>query len=154
METAVAAQWEAYQVHWDEPQDPTTYARFFVRTWPWPEALVVVEGDSVPPPGSIEALVDCPEPWCAHPSWVGDRYLRETLGLVKFSRELQRRHPGAALEAMTRGRFDGSLCPARSVDVAWARQLSLMGLRVHPHEPPARHLRYANEPAGATRWRG
>ena len=101
VEAAVAAQWRAYAVHIDEPYPLCTYADFVRVAWRGPDDLVIVEGDVIPPTGSIQALLDCPRPWCSHPSWVGDRYLDNTLGLVKFSFGLREVLPQLAEWALT-----------------------------------------------------
>jgi len=67
-----------------------------------------VEGDSIPPPGSIAALLACERPWCAHQSWVGDRYLPNTLGLVKFSAGLREVLPRLADIALAKEPYRGN----------------------------------------------
>jgi hypothetical protein len=102
VEAAVREQWPAYAVHLDQPHPLRTYADFVRTIWQGLGDIVIVEGDSIPPPGAIRGLLDCEHVWCSHPSWVGDRYLHNTLGLVKFSLGLQSVLPGLADEALSR----------------------------------------------------
>ena len=95
-------QWPGFAVHLDEPAPLRTYADFWRTVWQGIGDIVCVEGDSIPPPGSIKALLDCPQSWCTHESWVGDRYLANTLGLAKFSAALQGAFPMLAHSALSR----------------------------------------------------
>lgn len=187
---ALEAQWPAYAVHLDEPHPLASYADFVRVAWKGPDDLVIVEGDSIPPEGSIARLLECPEPWCSHPSWVGDRYLDNTLGLVKFSYGLRSTLPYLAEIALTVGSYRiggrnrglGDFEPARhlglveiepsvakvwpelreaayemrlnpgtsahpkAIDMRLVYELLKAKIRVHVHQPPAPHLRYANDP--------
>lgn len=107
VEAAVKTQWPAYAVHLDDPHPLASYADFVRTAWTGWGDLVIVEGDCIPPPGSIPALLDCPEPWCTHASWVGDHYLDDTLGLVKFSAQLQQDQPYLADQALSKLPFRG-----------------------------------------------
>lgn len=186
----VAEQWPDYATHMDEPYPLCTYADFVRVAWRGPGDLVIVEGDVVPPPGAIEALLDCERPWCSHPSWVGDRYLDDTLGLVKFSAGLREVLPRLAESALTgqgwrwgprnRGLEDfrprkhlgvvplddsvlgvwpelagtasemayepGTDAHPKAIDMRLAYELSKARVALHVHQPPARHLRYENDP--------
>ena len=102
---AVARQWPNYAVHLDEPHPLATYADFMRTIWTGWGDVVVIEGDCIPPPGAIPALLACAEPWCSHPSWVGDHYLDDTLGLVKFSAALQEARPRLADQALAKPEF-------------------------------------------------
>lgn len=102
---ALAAQWPHYSVHLDQPYPLCTYADFVRVAWRGPGHLLIVEGDVVATEGSIQRLLDCPRPWCSHPSWVGDRYLDDTLGLVKFSAGLREVLPNLAEWALTGQRW-------------------------------------------------
>ena len=101
VEQAVSEQWPDYAVHLDEPHPLCTYADFVRVAWRGPDHLVIIEGDCIPPPDAITRLLDCERPWCSHPSWVGDRYLDNTLGLVKFSLGLRETLPLLAERALT-----------------------------------------------------
>src|SRR6266704_1510216 len=107
VEAAVAEQWPDYAIHLDEPHPLASYADFVRTVWAGPGDLVLVEGDSVPPAGSIARLLECERPWCSHPSWVGERYLDDTLGLVKFSLGLRQVLPKLADQALARGIWRG-----------------------------------------------
>lgn len=191
VEEAVAAQWPDYATHLDEPYPLATYADFMRVAWRGPHDLVIVEGDSVPPPGSIQALLDCDFPWCSHPSWVGDRYLNDTLGLVKFSLGLRSALPNLAEWALTGQRWrwgprnrglenftprphlglvpidesvlkvwpqlaeeayelalhPGTDAHPKAIDMRLGYELTKARIPLHVHQPPARHLRYPNDPA-------
>lgn len=105
VEAAVGEQYPDYAIHTDEPYPLCTYADFVRTIWAGLGDLVIVEGDSIPPPGSISRLLECDHPWCAHPSWVGDRYLNDTLGLVRFSQGLQETLPKFADSALAKPMF-------------------------------------------------
>lgn len=102
---SLITQWPEFAVHTDDPHPLASYADFVRVAWRGPGDLVIVEGDSVPPPGSILGLLECEHPWCSHPSWVGDRYLDNTLGLVKFSAGLRETLPNLAEIALTTGQY-------------------------------------------------
>lgn len=127
VERAVAEQWPDYAVHLDEPHPLRTYADFFRSVWAGLGDLVVVEGDSIPPPGAIRQLLDCPRDWCTHESWVGDRYLDNTLGLVKFSQLLQLQEPGLADKALSAPWLPGQ---------HWDRGLGMTAPQKHLGEVP------------------
>lgn len=134
--------------------DPYAYARDLSRLWAEGRPLVVVEGDVLPPEGAIPQLLECPEPWCAHELWTGERYDRYTLGLVKFSAELTER-PELAARAWRDPRGEGGWRSIlRSLDVAIAGALMAAQLEQHLHQPPAVHLRYASDPLLTSRLPG
>lgn len=104
---AVAEQWPDYAIHLDNPHPLCSYADFVRTAWAGLGDLVIVEGDVIPPPGSIARLLACERAWCSHPSWVGDHYLDNTLGLVRFSQSLQEVLPRLADQALAREPFRG-----------------------------------------------
>lgn len=190
VEAATAEQHPDYALHLDEPYPLCTYADFMRVAWKGPGDLVIVEGDSIPPEGAIPALLGCPRPWCSHPSWVGDRYLDNTLGLVKFSAGLRETLPQLAEWALTGQRwrwgprnrgledfnpaqhlgqvkidesvlrvwpslaeivYEMALNPGtdahpKAIDMRLAYELTKARIGLHVHQPPALHLRYANDP--------
>lgn len=150
VEAELREQWPAFARYLGRVLDQDSYARSVCQWWDAGRELVIVEGDSLPPPGSVAALLHCPAEWCAHPSWVGRAYLPDTLGLARFSGRLTRRLPELAWQALHRRRPAERWTPARQVDSNLARLLYHHGLSPHLHFPPARHLRYANEPVDAT----
>lgn len=107
MVQATAEQWPGFVLHLDEPHPLCTYADYVRTLWAGLGDLVIVEGDSIPPPGSLAGLLECPAPWCTHQSWVGERYLEDTLGLARFSAALQRFRPYLADEALSKPIFWG-----------------------------------------------
>lgn len=195
VEAAVAGQWPAYAVHLDQPYPLRTYADFVRTAWAGLGDLVIVEGDCIPPPDAIARLLDCERPWCSHPSWVGDRYLDNTLGLAKFSQGLQEVLPHLAEHALAKEEWRGNnwnrgleaykpspylgVVPVEASilavwpeleGLAWERRLE-RGTTAHPkaidmrldyelakarvglhvHQPPSKHLRYANDPTDWSR---
>lgn len=93
VEAAVSAQAPDYLLHVDDPWPQDSYARFIEADWRLDRDLVIVEGDVLPPPGAIAALLNCPQPWCMHRLWLADHYADITLGLCKFSAGLKARFP-------------------------------------------------------------
>lgn len=69
------------------------FAGLLRELWPEPGDLVVVEHDYLPPPGAIQALLDCGHNWCTHPAWIHDTYLVGSLNLARFSAALKAREP-------------------------------------------------------------
>ena len=106
--------------------------------------FVVVEHDMVPPPGSIDALFRCPEPWCGHSYTVemgdvvdlfGDL---GTLGLTCFKGEALDRVAEVlrGWGPITWSILDGSVYRALKIPVPPATS----GLSIHRHYPNAAHL--------------
>lgn len=125
-------------------EDDYAYATLLRQAWRAQGDLVVVEQDTVPPPGAIERLLDCHEAWCTHPHRVGSRHQVDTLGLACFRwalRELlqdladialappdhrwlsRRGHTGVDREAneATMRRYGGKSCVrvGAQLEVAW-----------------------------------
>lgn len=102
--------------------------------------LVLVEHDVVPPPGSIQALFECPEPWCGHAVELRGGPRCYTLSLVKFSAALLERD-GYRLRLALSDRLSGAASvPWSKCDTAIARALHIAGFRYHRHTPDATHL--------------
>lgn len=112
--------------------------------------FAVVEQDTVPPPGALDALFACPEPWCGHSYqvWQGD--IVEcfgdlgALGLTCFKGPAVR-----WLSLVLRGwapvtwsNLDGMVYRALRIPEPPA----LVGLKPHVHEPPATHLHNYGKP--------
>lgn len=81
-------------VHWQDPmaifretpeRQPFVYGDWLRAMWTGGTGFIWIEQDVVPPDGSIQAMRDCPEPWCTHGHWTGDRHDPQTFGFVKFS---------------------------------------------------------------------
>ena len=196
VEAAVAEQWPDYAIHLDDPHPLASYADFVRTVWAGLGDLVIVEGDSIPPPGAIAGLLECEHVWCSHPSWVGYGYLDNTLGLVKFSLGLQQTLPRLAETALAKepfrgqrwnrgladfepkrylGRVEvepsvlrvwpelagiaaeralerGTTSHPKAIDMRLDYELRKARVGIHVHQPPAPHLRYANDPAWLEGW--
>lgn len=89
-------QWGTVELTPQRPGHDYDYADDLRRLWRASGELVIIEQDVVPPPGSIRALIECPEPWCSHPHWVLSQYMTDSLGLTHFSQALRLRYPWLA----------------------------------------------------------
>lgn len=72
------------------------YSDFLLERWREGESFINIEHDVVPWPGAIEAIAECPEPWCGYAYHVGASldphpYWHPMLGCVKIGAELIRR---------------------------------------------------------------
>lgn len=146
VEAEVWRQHPGYHLHVDQPWPQDTYARYLTEEWTIPGDLVVIEGDVLPAPRSIQALLDCPRDWCLHRLWLADHYADITLGLCKFSAHLKRAMPW--LPGRSWFGQDGTrpVTHWKGIDIALAYELVKNGVQPHFHEPPPVHLRYANDP--------
>lgn len=70
-----------------------SYAQGLRERWTGVRDLVVCEADVEPAAGSLAELRECPHDWCVFRIWTGQRFDTDTLGLVRFSRRLQRGAP-------------------------------------------------------------
>jgi hypothetical protein len=99
------------------------YGELLARTWTGKKGFCLVERDIVPWPGAIQALWDCPKPWCGYTYMLGRGQLAQGLGCVRFSDDLvQTEQP--------------------DFDVAWHEMDGhlMEGLgSYHAHEPPVGH---------------
>lgn len=76
--------WPAIEWVWVGPDFAGSgYADLTRKWWLEGEPFIVVEHDVVPWPGAIEALIECPEPWCAHSHHHDHAFLRH--GSVEMS---------------------------------------------------------------------
>ena len=140
-------QWPDHSLWNVDPARVMDYGHWLREEWTGADHLVIVEHDVVPPPCSINALLQCSADWCAHPIWLGDHFSERTLGLVKFSRRLQQRWPGLLKLALPQWGEGRSFVHWRSVDSAIMRVLDFHGEAVHIHRPPARHIhKYPESP--------
>ena len=144
---ALKQQWPDYEEWILSPHLPFDYATYIREAWQGLEDLVIVEHDVIPPPCAVPALLACAAEWCSHPVSLGNHYSSHTLGLVRFSCSLQRRHPDLAAQALPGPGSGLKQVHWRSVDSALIRVLQFRGVPVHPHYPPAEHLhRYPGSP--------
>jgi hypothetical protein len=76
--------------------DEYAYSRYFAARWREREAFLNVEHDMVFGRGAVEALRDCPRPWCSVYYGPLDRKvdIRGFMGFMKFGREFIDAHHG------------------------------------------------------------
>lgn len=119
---------------------PFAYAQDLRQLWAMDDDVILVEQDVIPPENAIDQLLRCAEPWCTHPHWLGVRYCEDSLGLVKWSRELKRLRPDLFAQAI--GARPGQPWGAHhtACDVKISRVLTINGIRPHVHPTPTRHL--------------
>lgn len=46
--------------------DDLDYGRHFTELWNRGKPFVICEDDIIPSPGTVSALLECPQPWCSH----------------------------------------------------------------------------------------
>jgi len=107
------------------------YCRAVREVWE-KDDLLIVEGDKVLPDGMVTELRDCKMRWCTVPvlpSGTADYLLCHSIGLMKWSWEIQMPLPG---EFVTAREMDG-----------WLRGHTLRSAFIphpHVHGPPGRHV--------------
>lgn len=113
------------------------YWELLRQLWEGGRTFVVVEQDMAPTDEQVQALFDCPEPWCAH-DYAG-RYGMgltinpvPTLGAVKFGAELIAAQPDLLDDI---GQTTWS-----QLDIDLGRALLDRGVSFHVHEPSVTHL--------------
>ena len=82
--------------NWVELEDDDSYRRYMADLWAVGETFVNVEHDIVWWPGALEALWECPEPWCMY-GYHADEIIEDGcayLGCTKLSAELIAGTPG------------------------------------------------------------
>ncbi len=121
------------------------YWELLASLWAKGRTFVVIEHDIVVRPDTLDALLECHEPWCSFQvPYVGRVYAG--LSCAKFSASLIARHPDA-LERV--GEMSDEDHPAGH----WCRLDSWLqtvlnpgGEEMHVHGPPLEHLRDGSEP--------
>lgn len=111
---------------------PLSYGRLFTDLWEGGEPFVIVEWDIIPWPGAVQALLDCPKPWCTYRYPLHRGKLAKSFGIGKYCPS------GSAPSNWTSTEWrllDGAVLPV--VQFRLGRQ--------HVHEPPVAHAR--REPA-------
>jgi len=93
---ALEAQWPDFEPWEHDPGDDYSQSDTWRKLWRTDGDLVVVEQDVIPQPGAIQAMFDCPNPWCWAPQWNGTTYVAETVSLVKFGHDFRQAHIAAA----------------------------------------------------------
>lgn len=114
-------------------EDPFRYAALMRVWWASPFNTIIVEQDMVPPAGSLDRLVMCPEPWCTLPYLISGRIETAALGTAKFSGALKEGMPDIATVAARNHNGKGSPMTWRSLDASLAKALYARGLHPHVH---------------------
>ena len=74
------------------------------------EDIIVVEQDKEPFPGQLEAMIGCPEPWCAYTFWINPEphtaLVLGGFGVTRFSAQIQRLVPVGAFRGETQVHID------------------------------------------------
>jgi hypothetical protein len=123
-----------------DPQDPHDYGRLLDRAWGQYEQLLILEHDVVPPPGRLEEMALCPRQVCSTAYPIMGTLHEYGLGCVRYSRTVQESHPLLMWHATQNYRGQRIPTPWMHLDGAIARELSVRGVPVHTHAPPAVHL--------------
>jgi len=123
------------------------YWELLASLWANRRTFICVEHDVVVRPGTLDALVECHEPWCSYQvPYVGRVYAG--LSCAKFSAGLIARYPDA-LDVV------GELSDEDHPPKHWCRLDSWLqshvlnpgGEIMHVHGPPLEHLRDEDSPA-------
>lgn len=79
----------------DVSEDVEACWRLLCALWAEQETFVFLEQDKIPAPGALQAIYECPSPWCAYPVPMqnGEYADFPSLSCVKFSGDLMRRLP-------------------------------------------------------------
>lgn len=108
----------------------TSYGELFAKTWNEGQPFICCEWDICPAPGQLEALAECPEPWCTHAYPIpgpGDPIVGFALAKVK--------PVGPAPKSWSKTpweRLDGAVLPILKERLSPAP---------HVHEPAVAHAR-------------
>lgn len=89
-----------------DPEDAMAYGSWLRAAWRRGEPLLVLEQDTVPPPGGIDGLLRCRQPWCLVPHDCDGGISLQSLGLVRFDSLLLQELPLAAERALAAIRPD------------------------------------------------
>jgi len=88
-----AALWDLDPRYADTSGDVEAYWRLLCELWKAGETFIIVEHDIVPGPGTLQAMWDCEQPWCAYPYPVGTPWETPCLGCSKFDARLMEWFP-------------------------------------------------------------
>ena len=110
-----------------------SYYGLMADLWARRETFVIVEHDIVVWPGAIQALENCPEPWCTYPYYSSVGWILDGLGCTKFGAELLKRFPDYLLEPFPDCcRHTRFYC---GLDRLIAHRAEQLGLKPHVHSP-------------------
>jgi hypothetical protein len=95
--TAISLIGYNYTPVFTDPKDDYSYSKYFKERWEKKETFITIEQDIVVYPRALEALWDCPKPWCVCDFHLPNHRLRnlETvdngnypMGCMKISKEM------------------------------------------------------------------
>lgn len=119
---------------------PHSYSDVLRELWRETAEWVVCEQDTVPPPGALGDMVDCPADWCTLPHWVGTHWETRSLGVARFGRQLRERFPDLADQALGPRRLVDPPRHWKVCDTEIARVLDILGVQPHVHDGRTEHL--------------
>ncbi len=135
VEPEIRAQgWEPIPVE-TPASDRAAYCHWIRTRWHTGRGFIICEQRVLAPPDSLQALVDCPEPWCGHPLDRQHPRCLMTLGLVRFSHELVTTFPDLADRAYCKRSGEGAwragllAAPYHGPDSSRPRSLNGLALR-------------------------
>jgi hypothetical protein len=120
--------------------DDRAYGRLLAAHWNSHEALFVLEPDIICRPDVLEAMEDCPEPYCAFPYELLTDVM-PALGCTRFSADFMARYPKAMSEAVS------SRVGFRQFDIVFQRHILVAkhGEQPHVHLPQVEHKNEAKK---------
>jgi len=112
----------------------TGYLDYMQKAWSLGRDFINLEHDIVPWPGAIQALLECPEPWCFYGYDHGVDFVRSScpvLGLTRFRAGFVKRFPRLWAN------YDPPHPehPWRGLDVHLMRYTAPLGITAHQHTP-------------------
>lgn len=122
-----------------DPADLYAYWRLLTDAWRQPGSTLVLEHDIGLRAGVVEALADCPEPWCGNPYPLDGGVILACLGCTRFTAALKAAEPDL-LDVVGEITHDG--LPAkdwRRLDVRLGDELKRRGYQLHVHQPVLAH---------------
>lgn len=115
------------------------YHALVAELWAAAEDVIIVEQDTILPPGAAERFAECCEPWCCHDYEVSGQLIREkyggeggAFGCVRFRSALMRQYPNLLGDIVDRH--------WSHLDYLVAMNLRAHRHRGHRHDPDATHL--------------
>ena len=114
------------------------YLDYMAAAWERGEDFITMEHDTVPWPGAIETLLDCPHPWCFFGYQQGIDFVgtgATPLGLARFRAEFIAAAPDVwKLMRVVYGQREMD-DPWRHLDLHLGRYAGFRGWRAHQHYP-------------------